>query len=93
MPIHVAAGTYHHVEPTGHTGERSATGRIATPRNREAADLGAGDLRLRSVTAASCVRHGVLAMMFRCGVCRGRNDENGEREPESFHKEPHSELA
>ncbi len=83
MAVHRAARPDHHVESARRTGERASAPRVATPRHRQAADLRAGDLRLRGVAAASGLRH-VGTMMLGCGLGRDGNHEHGDRKCDSF---------
>ncbi len=53
MAVHGPARADHHVKAARHTGKSSPAGRIATTRNRKAADLRAGDLGLICIAAAS----------------------------------------
>jgi len=86
MAVHRAARADHHVESARRTGERASAPRVATPRHRQAADLRAGDLRLRGVAAASGLRH-VGTMMLGCGLGRDGNHEHGDRKCDSFHND------
>jgi hypothetical protein len=85
MAVHRAAWANHHVEAAWLTRECASAGRVATAWNRKAANLRAGDLRLRCVTAASGLRNVMLSVMLRSSLSCDGNHENGESEDESFH--------
>src|SRR5712671_665562 len=85
MAVHRAARADHHVESARFTGESAPARRVATPRHRQAADLRAGDLRLRCIAAASGLRHVVGTVMLGSGLSRDRNHEYSEGKCDGFH--------
>ena len=85
MAVHGAARADHHVESARLTGESASARRVAAPRHRQAADLRAGDLRLRCIAAASGLRHVVGTVMLGSGLSRDRNHEYSEGKCDGFH--------
>ena len=87
MAVHGAARADHYVESARRTGESASASRVATPRDWKAADLRAGDLRLRWVAAAGGLRHVVGTVMLGSGLSRDGHHEYSEGKCDGFHND------